>query len=73
MANEHALEAWRNAQTPKLSQGDLAEKVGVTRWMINRIELRERSPSLTLATKIRDFTGGAVTLDDLARSPEDAR
>ena len=68
MANEHPLTKWRSENN--LTQGELAEKVEVTRWMINRIEIRKRSPSLTLATKIRDLTKGAVTLDDLAKSPE---
>ena len=68
MANEHPLTKWRSENN--LTQGELAEKVEVTRWMMNRIEIRKRSPSLTLATKIRDLTKGAVTLDDLAKSPE---
>ena len=68
MKAKHPLTKWRSENN--LTQGGLAEKIKITRWMINRIELRERSPSFALATKIRDFTNGEVTLDDLARAPE---
>lgn len=67
METKHPLTKWRTENN--LTQGELAAEVEVTRWMINRIELRERRPSLTLATKIRNFTNGAVSLDDLASAP----
>jgi DNA-binding XRE family transcriptional regulator len=66
MDQKHPLTKWRAENN--LTQGELATEVKVTRWMINRIELRERSPSLTLATRIRNFTKGEVSLDDLATS-----
>lgn len=40
-----------------ISQKDLAEKVGCKRWMINRIEARERTPSPKLAISIQEETG----------------
>lgn len=64
MANEHALTIWR--KTKKLSQEELAEKLGVTRWMINRIETGNRRPSWQLAAKISEFTSGKVTANDFA-------
>jgi DNA-binding XRE family transcriptional regulator len=67
METKHPLTKWRAENN--LTQEEFATEVKVTRWMINRIEIRKRSPSLTLATKIRDFTKGEVSLDDLAKSP----
>lgn len=66
MANEHALTTWRNAQKPKVSQIDLAGMLGVSRWMVNRIEKGERNPSLKLAIKVQEITDGAVTAKDFA-------
>lgn len=66
MANEHALTSWRNAQNPKVSQIELAEKLGVSRWMVNRIERGERNPSLKLAIRVQEITGGIVTAKDFA-------
>ena len=40
-----------------LSQRALAEQVGCKRWMINRIECRERMPSRKLAASIQEATG----------------
>ena len=45
MENEHPLTAWRSAQEPKLSQKDLAEKLGVSRWYVNRLEVGATTPS----------------------------
>lgn len=40
-----------------LSQADLGEAVGCSRWMINRIEMGDRSPSTSLLRRLVDATG----------------
>lgn len=67
MANEHALSVWRKSQDPKLSQEELAEKLGVTRWMVNSIETGRRRPSWDLVDRIISLTAGVVTANDFAR------
>ena len=47
-----------------LSQQELADKCGVTRWTINRVELGERDPSVSLIQRIGEATNGAVTPSD---------
>jgi putative transcriptional regulator len=54
MQNEHALAVWR--KTKNLSQQELAAQIGVTRWMVNRIETGKRKPSLDLALRIQELT-----------------
>jgi transcriptional regulator with XRE-family HTH domain len=48
-----------------LTQYQLAERVGVTRWWINRIELGERQASPQTAIKLREVLGKSVKLSDL--------
>lgn len=43
-----------------ITQGELAEKVGVTRQAINSIELGKYVPSTLLALKISKFFGKTV-------------
>lgn len=57
MENEHPLTTWRSAQEPKLSQKDLAEKLGVSRWYVNRLEVGATTPSFSLAMRIENLTG----------------
>lgn len=57
MQNKHPLTIWRNSQEPKLSQEDLAEKLGVSRWYVNRLEVGATTPSFALAIKIEELTG----------------
>ncbi|MFT2211479.1 helix-turn-helix transcriptional regulator [Rhizobium giardinii] len=64
MEAKHPLTKWRTEK--KLTQSDLAEKLNVTRWMVNRIETFDRNPSMSLAIKIGELTGGKVTLRDIA-------
>jgi len=51
-----------------LSQEALAEKVGVTRWTINRIEQGARDPSFDLMQKIVAALDGRITLNDFGAS-----
>jgi len=48
-----------------LSQAALAERVGCTRWMINRIEVGARRPSINLLQRLAAETG--VSTDDILR------
>lgn len=65
MANEHALTAWRKSQN--LTQDQLAGKLGVTRWMVNRLEMGERTPSFDLAIRIQVLTDDKVKPADFSR------
>lgn len=64
MANEHALAVWRKSKN--LSQEEFGERVGVSRWMINRIENGERRPSMELVDRIWIATKGKVKANDFA-------
>lgn len=64
MEQKHPLTKWRTEK--KLTQSELAEKLNVTRWMVNRIETFERNPSMSLSMKIAEVTQGSVSLDDMA-------
>jgi len=64
MENKHPLTKWRTKK--KLTQSELAEKLNITRWMVNRIETFERNPSMSLSMKIAEVTQGDVSLDDMA-------
>jgi len=72
MNNEHALTIWRKENGK--SQDDVARDLGVTRWMINRLENGKRNPSLSLALKLQSLTGGTVRPEDFgpAKHPEPA-
>lgn len=48
-----------------MTQKDLAAALGVHVQYVSEIE-RGRLPGMRVAMKIRDVTGGVVTLDDLA-------
>lgn len=65
MANEHALTVWRKSQP--LTQEALAQKLGVSRWFINRLERGEKTPSFSLAIKIQELSGNAVMPADFSR------
>lgn len=64
MENKHPLTKWRTEK--KLTQSELAAKLNVTRWMVNRIETFERNPSMSLSMKIAEVTQGGVSLEDMA-------
>lgn len=48
-----------------LTQQQLAERVGVTRWWINRIELGERQASPQVAKRIQAILSNHLTLSDI--------
>jgi len=48
-----------------LSQDEIAQKCGVTRWTINRVESGDRDPSLALMHRIVDVLDG-ISLDDFS-------
>lgn len=70
MANEHALTTWRKSE--KLSQAQVAERLGVSRWTVNRLELGERTPSMALANRLNEISDGKVTPNDFLRKQERA-
>jgi len=70
MQNEHALAIWRKNQSPQLSQKEFAEKIGVSRWMVNRIEAGKRKPSFDVALKIQNLT--EITPSELVAQTEAA-
>jgi putative transcriptional regulator len=53
----------RRRDKEKLSQGDLAEAVGVTRQTINAIERERYDPSLELAFKLAAYFN--CTIEDI--------
>lgn len=68
MSNEHALAAWRKSNGK--SQEEFAVDIGVSRWMVNRIETGKRRPSLDLALKIEAAT--KIAPSDLIAVPSEA-
>jgi DNA-binding XRE family transcriptional regulator len=59
----HPLKVWRAAQG--VTQAEMAEKLGIGKWMVNSIETGRRVPSFSLVEKIVAATGGAVQPNDL--------
>lgn len=59
-----SLQEWRKSKA--LTQQEFADRIGVHVQYVSAIERGARRPGMRLATKIRDYTGGAVTLDVLA-------
>jgi putative transcriptional regulator len=57
-------------EADEMSQGTLAERIGVTRQTVNAIEQGKYSPSLEVAFKIARVFG--VTLDEVFGYPADA-
>lgn len=58
------LRNWREKEG--LTQADLAAKVGVHVQYVSDLERGKKTPSLSLARKFRDLSGGLVSLDSLA-------
>jgi predicted GIY-YIG superfamily endonuclease/DNA-binding XRE family transcriptional regulator len=56
--------AWLKAR--KIKQTEVASVMGEARTFINEVCNGRRSPGLRLAIKIEDFTGGEITVRDLA-------
>lgn len=57
---------WR--QQEGLTQEAAAERLGVHKAHVSRLERGERAPSLARAALIEKVTKGAVTMADLART-----
>jgi transcriptional regulator with XRE-family HTH domain len=56
----HPLKTFRESQSPKLSQADLAASLGVTRGTIARYENQTRTPRPKEAKRISEHTGISV-------------
>lgn len=52
----------------KMTQAELAEKVGVTRSLIAQYEIGSKSPTIPVAAKIAQIFG--VTIDSIANGKE---
>lgn len=66
----HKLRQFR--KTHKLSQQDVAAKVGVNFSMIHHWEKGTRTPRLIHIRKIQEITNGQVTADDFEPQQESA-
>jgi transcriptional regulator with XRE-family HTH domain len=53
----HPLKTFRENQTPKLSQADLAQKLGVARLTVNRWENGDRKIDPDLVPLVAEKTG----------------
>lgn len=58
----HKLRAWRKAQEPPLSQGELGARFGVSAMTISRIEKGRQDPSLKFMHAVD--RAGIATLDE---------
>ena len=69
-AGDHPLKTWRLAQTPAVSQTELARRLGVARAHICLIEARQRQISLDLLPKLARITGLApdIVRPDLVKT-----
>lgn len=67
----HPLAAFR--EKSGLTQDALAKRLGVSRWYVNRLEKRERSPSFKVVERIMELTDGEVTANDFLRQSEGAQ
>lgn len=52
-----SLRNWRNAQSPKVSQAELAVRLNTTQSHVSEIENSEDAISMELAGKVFDVTG----------------
>lgn len=64
--NRHPLRAYRLKQKPPIPIGELAQKANTTEATVSRIELRRRTPSLDLASRLSAATDGKVTIEQIA-------
>lgn len=57
METPNPLKAFRERQTPPLSQGQLAEKLGVSRVSVTRWEAKRRKINKDLLPRVASVTG----------------
>lgn len=69
---DHPLRAWRKSLKKPLTQGELAERLGVGASQISQIESGTKGCSLDVAIKIRNLAGDAVPLESLLPAQEAA-
>lgn len=69
----HPLRAWRKGLEKPLTQGELAERIGVVPSQISQIESGLKGCSLEVALKIRNLAGDAVPLESLLPAQEAAQ
>jgi len=72
MQKEHPLTTWRRSQKEPMTQDDLAEALGISRWLVNRLENGKKTPSFHLAMRIEALTDKAVTARDFAPATSEA-
>jgi predicted transcriptional regulator len=60
-----ALKAWRDAQSPKMTQGDLATMLGVSQSYVSLLEAGNAEPRASIGEHLRRLTDGAVTWEPL--------
>lgn len=68
--NGSRLRQWRT--DAGLSTRAFAERVGSTSATISRLETGAQTPSMALASRIAEFTKGAVTANDFMATPTPA-
>lgn len=61
--HRHALKVWRKANG--ITQAEMAETLGIGKWMVTAIETGRRVPSFALVQKIVSATDGAVQPNDI--------
>lgn len=59
------LKAWRLSRKPKMTQTDLAKRLGVTTPTVCKIEAGEQVPKIDLLARIEKATRGAVSMVDV--------
>lgn len=65
---DHPLKEYR--AKARLTLAELADRVGVKKAALSKIENRTRLPSMGLAARIQEATNGAVTPNDFLSEPE---
>lgn len=63
------LREYREEQIPELTQGQLANVLGVTGSVISRYETEDTVPSTKILAKLMTLTKGKVTLQDFVTCP----
>lgn len=66
----HPLRKWRKGLEKPLTQGELAEKIGVVPSQVSQIESGLKGCSLEVALKIQKLAGDAVPLESLLPAQE---